>query len=79
MAHAVTGKGHVIIPQPILDRLGIGPGNAVDFEVTSDGRVLLAKVESAPQVSRFEILRGRAGPGPTTDEAMTTSRGAEWR
>ncbi len=75
MATHVTSKGQVTIPKPVRDRLGIKPGNAVAFELAQDGRVVLVKVGGAPPISRFEALRGLAGPGLTTDEIMQLTRG----
>ena len=75
MPTAVTSKGQVTIPKPIRDRLGIEPGNAVDFQLGADGRVVLVKVDGEPPASRFAHLRGRAGPGLSTDEIMALTRG----
>jgi antitoxin PrlF len=75
MATRVTTKGQVTIPKPVRDRLGIRPGNAVDFELAADGRVVLTKVGGKRRVSRFEALRGRAGIGLSTDEIMALTRG----
>lgn len=75
MATNVTSKGQVTIPKPIRDRLGIKPGNAVEFELAADGQVVLVKVGRQRRVSRFEALRGRAGAGLSTDEIMALTRG----
>lgn len=75
MATTVTSKGQVTIPKPVRDRLGIEPGNSVDFELAADGRVLLFKVEGGGRPSRFEGLRGRAGAGLSTEEIMALTRG----
>ncbi len=40
MATAVTSKGQVTIPTPIRDRLGIERGDAIEFELAPDGRVV---------------------------------------
>ena len=77
MGNAVTTKGQVTIPKPIRDRLGIAPGNAVSFLLAPDGRVVLVKDDGAPPVSRFEALRGFAGPGMSTDEIMALTRGED--
>jgi antitoxin PrlF len=77
MATTVTSKGQVTIPKPVRERLGIQPGNAVDFELAADGRVVLIKVDGQRRVSRFEALRGRAGAGLTTDEIMALTRGED--
>ncbi len=75
MATTVTRKGQVTIPKPLRDRLGIEPGNTVDFEVAPDGRVVLVKVGGGRPRSRFEALRRRAGAGLSTDEIMALTRG----
>jgi AbrB family looped-hinge helix DNA binding protein len=75
MPTTVTSKGQVTIPKPVRDRLGIKPGNAVEFELTADDRVVLLKVGGRRPRSRFEALRGRAGKGLTTDEIMALTRG----
>ena len=75
MATTVTSKGQATIPKPVRDRLGIGPGSAVEFELAEDGRVTLVKVDAARAGSRFTALRGRAGKGLSTDEIMALTRG----
>ena len=74
MATTVTSKGQVTIPKPVRDQLGIKPGNAVDFRMDPDGRVVLLKVEGSP-TNPFDKWRGSAGPGLSTDEIMTLTRG----
>jgi antitoxin PrlF len=71
----VTTKGQVTIPRPVRDKLGIKPGDAVNFELAADGRVVLVKAKGKPPRSRFEKLRGTAGPGLSTDEIMALTRG----
>jgi antitoxin PrlF len=44
MPVTVTTKGQVTIPKPVRDRLGIKPGNSVDFELTADGHIALIKL-----------------------------------
>ena len=75
MPTTVTTKGQVTIPKPVRERLGIKPGNAVEFALDPDGRVTLRKVGGRRPASRFEALRGRAGTGLTTDEIMALTRG----
>ena len=75
MATTVTSKGQVTIPKRVRDRLSIGPGSRVDFNLTPGGEVVLTKVGAAPAKSRFEALRGRAGAGMTTDEILALTRG----
>ncbi len=75
MATTVTSKGQVTIPKPVRDRLGIEPGSAVEFELAEDGRFFLVRADGKTPVSRFEKLRGIAGPGMSTDEIMELMRG----
>jgi AbrB family looped-hinge helix DNA binding protein len=74
----VTIKGQVTIPKSVRDLLSIGPGSSVDFVMDPDGRIVLRKAgvpEPAPH--RFDRLRGRAGPGLSTDEVMALMRGED--
>jgi AbrB family looped-hinge helix DNA binding protein len=75
MATTVTSKGQVTIPKPIRDRLGIEPGSAVDFRMDADGRVVLLKVERSAATTPLEKWRGSVGPGMSTDEIMSLTRG----
>lgn len=75
MTTRVTSKGQVTIPKPVRDRLGIGPGSAVEFELAADGRVVLVKSGAGRPASRFAGFRGRAGKGLGTDEIMALTRG----
>lgn len=75
MPTTVTSKGQVTIPKAVRDRLGIEPGNAVDFKLNADGNVVLLKVGGDAHISPFDKWRGIAGPGPSTDEIMEMSRG----
>ncbi|MBF0141930.1 MAG: AbrB/MazE/SpoVT family DNA-binding domain-containing protein [Magnetococcales bacterium] len=77
MFTTVTSKGQVTIPKAMRDRLGIGPGSRVAFELASDGRVVLVKSDGDRPRNRFESLRGCAGPGLGTDEIMALTRGEE--
>ena len=75
----VTVKGQVTIPKAVRDLLGIKPGNAVSFDMAPDGQVVITKAGARGgrrrRASRFERLRGSAGPGMTTDEIMKLMRG----
>jgi len=75
MATTVTQKGQVTIPKRVRDHLAIVPGSRVDFALASDGNVVLMKIGGAKPTSRFEVLRGRAGPGMATDQIMALTRG----
>jgi hypothetical protein len=45
------------------------------FDVAPDGRVVVTKASGAAPISRFETLRGCAGPGAGTAEIMALLRG----
>jgi len=77
MANTVTSKGQVTIPKPVRDRLGIVPGDAVDFKLAPDGSIVLVKMGAASVKSRFEAIRGCADAGLSTDEIMALTRGAD--
>jgi antitoxin PrlF len=77
MSTVVTSKGQVTIPKKVRDHLGIRPGTAVDFELTADGRVVLAKAAGpkAREASPFARVRGSATAKLSTDEIMALTRG----
>ncbi len=77
MSTTLTSKGQVTIPKAVRDRLNLKPGSAVDFGLTSDGRVVLTKAgkKSAAPKSRFERFRGILKSDMTTDEIMALLRG----
>ncbi len=75
MSTTVTSKGQVTIPKLVRDRLGIGPGSAVSFELAPDGRVMLVHEGAKPPARSFSRLRGMAGAGMSTDEIMALTRG----
>jgi antitoxin PrlF len=77
MSNKITSKGQVTIPKPVRDRLGVGAGDAVDFEMASDGRIVLIKAGATTPPSRFEVFRGFAGPGLSTDQIMALTRGED--
>lgn len=75
----LTSKGQVTIPKRLRDHLRLRPGAEVEFEVISDGRVvILAKGKPQRGKSVFAKIRGIAkgkGPNLTTDEIMALTRG----
>jgi antitoxin PrlF len=74
MATRMTSKGQVTVPKRVRDRLGMTPGSQVEFELGEDGRVFLTKAAAEDPKSPLEALRGRAGPGLSTDEIMALMR-----
>jgi len=67
----VTTKGQVTIPKSVRERLGIEPGDEIEFEETEDGYVLRKSAEDNP----FEEWRGIAETDETVEERMKELRG----
>ncbi|HTV70746.1 MAG TPA: AbrB family transcriptional regulator, partial [Rhizobiaceae bacterium] len=59
----------------VRDLLGLKPGTEVKFRYSANREIVLERVDGKRPLSRFEKLRGHAGPGPSTDEIMTLLRG----
>jgi AbrB family looped-hinge helix DNA binding protein len=71
MKSTVSEKGQVTIPKPLRDRLGIQPGQVLDFE-EDRGRLVARKVsEQDPVDAVYGILK----IGRPTDELITEMRG----
>lgn len=79
MSTTVTVKGQVTIPKPIRDRLGLRPGDRIDFAFDDAGRLVVRKAGGAVarEADRFDRLRGRATAGLSTDEIMAMTRGED--
>ena len=74
MAATVTAKGQITIPKAVRDALGVKPGSKVEFRRLDNGDIAVVKLGAKPK-SRFEKMRGSAGPGPTTEDLMMLLRG----
>lgn len=71
----VTTKGQVTIPQPIREKLGIGPTSEIDF-VEAKGKVYIVKKKGgSPERSPFRKLRGIASVKMRTEAIMSLTRG----
>ena len=79
MTTTVTSKGQVTIPKKVRDFLGIEPGSAVDFELTSSGEAVRhhGKRKAKRPVRRFTRLRGVATVKMSTDQIMALTRGKD--
>lgn len=75
MSTTVTSKGQVTIPKAVRDMLNLVPGTQVQFRRAADGAIVIERADGRPAKSRFEKLRGTAGPGMSTDELMALLRG----
>ena len=75
MPTKVTSNGCVTIPKRVRDYLGLEPGIEVAFRRAADGSIVIERADETRPLSRFEKLRGSAGPGPSADEIMAMLRG----
>jgi AbrB family looped-hinge helix DNA binding protein len=75
MPTKVTSNGRITVPKRVRDYLGIEPGTEVAFRRTTDGSIVIERADGTRPLSRFEKLRGTAGPGPSSDEIMAMLRG----
>jgi antitoxin PrlF len=71
----MTSKGQVTIPIDIREKLGLGTGTVVDFEVEGDA-VILRKVHERQDRGRRLVaaLRGRGDVPLSTEEIMALTR-----
>lgn len=71
----VTSKRQVTLPKKVADALGLEPGVQVDFEVKTNGEVVMRKRVSRGAIEQWRgYLRGRTPLG-STDELMEELRG----
>jgi AbrB family looped-hinge helix DNA binding protein len=77
MGYAVTQKGQVTLPKPVRERLGVTPGEEVEFRLGEQGEVIIEKASGERRHERFARWRGFFGPGPSTDEIMAMTRGED--
>jgi antitoxin PrlF len=74
MKATVGARGQVVIPKPLRDRLGIVPGEVLEFS-EDGGRLVAAKTLGRDLFAGvYGILRG-LGEGRTTDEIIEDLRG----
>jgi AbrB family looped-hinge helix DNA binding protein len=71
MKAMVSEKGQVTIPKALRDRLGIQPGDALDFEADA-GRLVARKAEPLDPV---DAVWGILEPTIPTDEFIDEIRG----
>lgn len=74
MAEAtVTSKGQITIPKPVRDRMGLKPGDHVEF-VEHGGQVRMRKKVAASRMKRFRgYLKHLKGMDP--DRIVEVMRG----
>lgn len=72
MRSRVSERGQVTIPKPLRDRLGIRPGEIIEF-AAEQGRLVAVKASARDPVDAVYGLLGRPG---STDELVDGMRGA---
>jgi AbrB family looped-hinge helix DNA binding protein len=77
MGYAVPQKGQVTLPKSVRERLGVTPGEEVEFRLGEQGAVIIEKASGERRHERFARWRGFFGPGPSTDEIMAMTRGED--
>jgi antitoxin PrlF len=63
----ISSKGQITVPQEIRKRLGLAPGDRVEF-VIEEGRTVIRPLHS--EVNPFEKYIGILGPFPGGDEGI---------
>jgi antitoxin PrlF len=64
----MSSKGQTVIPKAIRERLGLQPGDALDFVVQDDGDVILRP--ALEDVRRLKGVLRRARRAPVTVQQM---------
>ena len=65
----MSSKGQTVIPKAIRERLGLQPGDALDFVVQDDGDVILRP--ALEDVRRLKGVLRRADRAPVTVREMS--------
>jgi antitoxin PrlF len=73
-AATLTSKGQTTIPKEIRDRLGLKPGDRLDFVVQDDGRVLM--IPATVPVARLSGMLRRPKKRATLEEMDRAVRDA---
>jgi AbrB family looped-hinge helix DNA binding protein len=64
---SLSSKGQVTVPQEIRKRLGVAPGDRIDFVVEGDRTVIRP---SRSEENPFEKYRGVLGPFPGGEKGI---------
>jgi antitoxin PrlF len=67
----ITSKGQTVIPKTVRDRLGLRPGDQLDFIIQDNGDILIRP--ATEDVSRLRGLLHRPGKAPVSVEEMNRS------
>jgi len=72
MRTRVTERGQVTIPKPLRERLGINPGEVLDFEDGGEGTLIARKVLERDAI---DAAYGTLDLGAPTDDLIRELRG----
>ena len=65
MAQAkITAKGQVTIPLVVRRRLGVGPGDEIEFQETENGVLVTKRVPTSPFEKYVGYLKKKRGQNP---------------
>lgn len=64
----LTSKGQMVVPKSIRERLGLHPGDRLDFVVQDDGNVVVRP--ATENVDRLKGILRRPGRRPVSVEEM---------
>jgi antitoxin PrlF len=51
----LSSKSQTVIPKPVRERLGIGPGDLVEFEIR-EGEVLIRRAATTERIDPFAVF-----------------------
>lgn len=51
----LSTKSQAVIPKPIRDKLGVGPGDLVEFEIR-EGDVLIRRAATSDRIDPFAVF-----------------------
>jgi len=74
MYSTISDKGQVTVPKPLRDRLGIRPGDRLEF-TEEQGRIVVSK--AASHQDPIGAVYGILDSGRSTDEVLRGLRGGE--
>jgi antitoxin PrlF len=76
VATRLTTKGQVTIPRTIRERLGVGPGDTVDFAVGPTGTVEVRRAQAEADLRRAvaDIRKRKPAGAMITDDYMKLIR-----
>lgn len=78
MTHAkVTTKGQVTIPLGVRQRMGVGPGDTLEFQETEAGMLITKRRADSPFVKYRGYLKKKRGKNP--DALVDELRGSAHR